>query len=72
MADESWHVTLFHIHPDGTATAWAWWVDQKYGADMLGYMGEPDAEGLLSAEDVQASIAHAARETWVDRSPVDG
>jgi hypothetical protein len=65
--DETWHVTLFHVHPDGTATSWAWWVDSKYAADMIAHMGEPDAESLLSVEQVQRSIAHGAEETWLYR-----
>jgi len=68
VSDETWHVTLFHVYPDGTATTWAWWVDGQYATDMIAYMGEPDGESVMTAEAVQASIAHGAEsETWLFR-----
>ena len=53
---ETWHVVLFHVHPDGQATEFAWWVDERYATDMLAHMGEPDGQRVYSAADVQESI----------------
>ena len=67
MSDETWHVALFHHHTDGTATIQAWWVDGRYASDMIAHMGAADGEAVLSVEDVEASIAASARETWLHR-----
>lgn len=72
MADRP-HVALFQHHEDGTATVSAWHVDEKYAADMLGYMGEPDGETVLSPDQVAESIASsAANESWLFRDADHG
>ncbi len=66
MAD-TWHVTLFHHHPDGSATQYAWWVNAQYATDMLAYMGEPDGEALMSIQDVIDSIDASAKVPMLTR-----
>ena len=52
----TWHVTLFRHHDDGSATQYAWWVDDRYATDMLAHMEAPDMEQVLTVDDVRRSI----------------